>query len=202
MAWVKIDDQAPRNAKLLKAGPAAAWMWVCGIAHCQAQMTEGFIPEIAISTIGVKGDDRSLRLAEVLVECGLFDHVDGGYMVHDYLEHNATREEALARKVTLAAKRASAGRAGGIRSGVTRSNEANRKQTVEAKRSPDPTRPDLKKNPPTPFQGARVTRADKKLAKEIRQKRFGRCHHEPDCEDGAACEAMIAQELADRRVAS
>lgn len=58
------------------------------------------------------------------------------------------------------------------------------------------------KNPLTPFQGARVTRADKKLAKEIRSKRFGRCSHDPECEDGAACEALLAREIAARRVAS
>lgn len=58
--------------------------------------------------------------------------------------------------------------------------------------------------PPNPLsaKGGRVTRADRKLAKEIRARRFGRCHHEPSCLDGAACEARIAQELADRRMAS
>lgn len=57
----------------------------------------------------------------------------------------------------------------------------------------------VNKNPLTPFQGARVTRADKKLAKEIRRNRFGRCHHEPPCEDGLTCEAVIASELAAKR---
>lgn len=140
MAWVKIDDQAPRNAKLRRAGPSAAWMWVCGIAHCQAQMTGGFIPDISVPDVGVQGTGRSRKLAEVLVTCGLFERVDGGYMVHDYLEHNATREEAIARKITLGAKRAAAGRKGGL------AKVANAKQTVVANSSPDPTRPDLTKN--------------------------------------------------------
>lgn len=144
MAWVKIDDQAPRNKKLLTAGPAAAWMWVCGIAHCQAHLSEGFIAEIAIPMIGVAGAGRSRKLAEVLVGVGLFERVDGGYLVHDYLDFNETREEAVARKTTLAAKRAASGRAGGLKSGEARreANEAKTKQVIEAKRSPDPTRPD------------------------------------------------------------
>lgn len=199
MAWVRIDDQAPRNAKLLKAGPAAAWMWVCGIAHCQSHLSEGFIAEIAIPMIGVKGHERSHKLAAALVTCGLFERVDGGYMVHDYLDFNETKEQAIARKTSSHAAKVAAGRAGGIASGVSRSNEAKGKQVLEAKRSPDPTRPDRTKNPLTPFQGARVTRADKKLAKEIRRNRFGRCHHEPPCEDGLACEAVIASELAAKR---
>lgn len=191
MAWVRIDDQAPRNAKLLRAGPAAAWMWVCGIAHAQAQMTEGFIPDIAIGTIGIAGAERSRKLANVLVSCGLFDRIDGGYMVHDYLEHNQTREEALARKVTLGAKRAAAGRAGGIQSGIARSHEAT-KQTIEAKRSPDPTRPDLNKNPPTPFQGARLKRAELKEATELRNRVYGGCPHEPKCGKTKKCVEAIA----------
>lgn len=60
------------------------------------------------------------------------------------------------------------------------------------------------KEPPNPLsaKGGRVTRADRKAAKDVRAKRFGRCHHEPTCADGATCEALIAQELADRRIAS
>jgi len=193
MAWVRLDDQAPRNAKILMAGPAAAWMWVCGIAHCQAHLSEGFIADVAIAMIGVRGEERARKLAEVLVTCGLFDRVDGGYMVHDYLDFNDTREEAIARKVSLSAKRAAAGRAGGL------AKVANAKQADIANPSPFPTRPDRTKNPPTPFQGARVTRADRKQAKKIRSQRFGRCHHEPECQDGAACEALLARELAAQR---
>lgn len=197
MAWVKIDDQAPRNEKLLRAGPAAAWLWLCGIAHGQAQMTEGFIADISLSTIGVTGADRSRKLAEVLVSCGLFERVEGGYQVHDYLEHNETREEALARKVTLGAKRAASGRLGGL------AKVANAKQTVVANPSPDPTRPDRTKNPPTPFQGARrYLRADLKEAQRIRKMRFGRCEHDPTCEDHIACEVLLAIDIADRRKAA
>ncbi len=177
MAWVKIDDQAPRNAKLLKAGPAAAWMWVCGIAHAQAQMTEGFIPDIAIPTIGVTGSERSRKLADVLVTCGLFDRVDGGYMVHDYLEHNETREEALARRVSLGAKRAAAGRAGGL------AKVANAKQTVVANPSPDPTRPDRIKNPPTPLRGGR----SRKPRRHEGNVGSISCEHEPRCETRSEC---------------
>lgn len=230
MAWVRIDDQAPRNHKLLKAGPAAAWMWVCCIAHCQAHATGGFIEDIAIPVVGIRGAERARRLADTLVECGLLDrisdvnrsdfdlipdvnrsHVDrkpiakrSGFMVHDYLDFNETREEALARREDLAAKRAKSGRAGGLKSGASRrSNEANGKQTFEAKRSPDPTRPDLSKNPPTPFQGARrYTRADLKEAKRIRAMNFGGCRHDPTCVGGIECEVLMAIEIFDRRKAA
>lgn len=98
MAWVRLDDQAPRNNKMLKAGPAACWLWVCGIAHSQSQLTDGFISLDVLSMIGVSGVSRVKKLAEVLVAVGLFDRVDGGYHVHDYLEFNASAEDVKAER--------------------------------------------------------------------------------------------------------
>ena len=71
MAWVRIDDQAPRHDKMLKAGPAACWLWVCGIAHSQSQLTDGFISFESLPMIGVAGNVRAM--AEKLVTVGLFD---------------------------------------------------------------------------------------------------------------------------------
>lgn len=98
MAWVKIDDQAPRKGKMLKAGPAACWLWVCGIAHCQSQLTDGFISFDVLPMIGVAGVTRCRKLAEALVGAGLFERADGGYTVHDYLDHNPTRAAVIARR--------------------------------------------------------------------------------------------------------
>lgn len=135
MAWVRIDDQVPRNTKCLKAGPAACWLWVCAIAHCQSQLTEGFVSVEALPMIGVKGASRAEKLAQVLVGAGLFDRVDGGYLVHDYLEFNGTKDDALARKAKLSAARAEAGRLGGL------AKVANAKQPVVANPSPLPSPP-------------------------------------------------------------
>jgi hypothetical protein len=138
MAWVKIDDQAPRNAKLLRAGPAACWLWVCGLAHCQSQLSDGFIADAALAMMGVSGVSRCQKLAGVLVACGLFERVDGGYQVHDYHDYNATRSEAQAGRSELSHKRAEAGRLGGLRRA---SKLANVKQTVVANPSPIPSHP-------------------------------------------------------------
>ncbi len=65
--------------------------------------------------------------------------------------------------------------------------------------SPSPT--DVTKNP-LPPKGGRVTREDRKEAKRIRNLRFGQCQHAEPCDSWKTCEALIAQELADRRIAS
>lgn len=84
MAWVKLDDQAPRHAKMLKAGPAACWLWVCGIAHSQSQLTDGFVSLDALPMIGVK---QAEQLAERLADAGLWERVPNGYRIvieHEY----------------------------------------------------------------------------------------------------------------------
>lgn len=106
MAWVRIDDQAPRNEKMLRAGAAACWLWVCGIAHAQSQLTDGFISETALPMIGVTKDAK--KLAERLVEVGLFDRADGGYVVHDYLDHNPSRVDVLAKRAADAERKRAA----------------------------------------------------------------------------------------------
>lgn len=85
MAWVKVESSVSRNRKFVKAGPAPAWLWLCGLAYCQEGLTDGFIPHEALDYLGVK---NAKNLAARLVEARLWDVVSGGWMIHDYLEHN------------------------------------------------------------------------------------------------------------------
>lgn len=110
MAWVKLEDGVVEHRKHLQAGPAACWLWVCGIAYCQRQLTNGFIPTEAIALLGVARGVKPLLAA--LVRVGLFDVVDGGFQVHDYLHHNSTKEEALKRRDDQHAAKVKAGLAG------------------------------------------------------------------------------------------
>ena len=125
MAWVTVDDQAPRHHKMLTAGPDACWLWVCALAHSQSLLTDGFVSDAALPMIGVPGAGRVRRLAEKLVAVGLFEREDGGYRVHDYHHHNATAEEARQRRASISERRAAAGRVGGMRSGIERRRNAN-----------------------------------------------------------------------------
>lgn len=106
--WVRIDDQAPRHDKMLKAGPAACWLWVCGLAHCQSQLTDGYISKQALSTIGIPAGDVE-ALAGRLVKAGLFERVKGngtgGYKVHDYLSYNISRKLVLEKRAEDAARK-------------------------------------------------------------------------------------------------
>src|SRR5688572_5974240 len=86
MSHVRVDSSVPRNRKFLQAGPAPSWLWLCGLAYCQEGLTDGFIPDEAIDSLGVPKNAR--RLAAHLERARLWEKVDGGWQVHDYLKHN------------------------------------------------------------------------------------------------------------------
>jgi hypothetical protein len=90
VGWVRIDDNAPQHIKMLTAGPHACWLWVCGLAYCQRQKTDGLIPTVALPTLGV---GAWKKYAGVLVSAGLWHKEDSGYRIHDYLDWNASADE-------------------------------------------------------------------------------------------------------------
>lgn len=101
MSWVRIDDQFTDHPKLAAAGPVAGWVYISGLCYAARYLTDGFVPE----NIALRFDGSSRELLANLVKCSLFDRVEGGYMIHDYLEYNppaskvkAEREAAKARK--------------------------------------------------------------------------------------------------------
>lgn len=87
MSWVRIHDGAMNHPKILEVfnprDPFGLWVW--GLAYVQLHLTDGFIPEKALAVYRVKSTvDR-------LVTVGLWDRVDAGYVVHDYLHWNDSK---------------------------------------------------------------------------------------------------------------
>lgn len=102
MPWARLHDQANGNGKLLAIGDAAFRLWACGLIYCQANLTDGFIPDTATSSFGVRASRADTRraieelcTAHLPGKSALWMRVAGGYQVHDYLEWNTSREEVL-----------------------------------------------------------------------------------------------------------
>lgn len=68
---------------------------MCCLAHCQRQLTDGFVPTEVLPLIGASTWKRDI---EKLVAVSLLHQVEGGYQVHDYLKHNASRADVLAKR--------------------------------------------------------------------------------------------------------
>lgn len=113
MSYFNVESSVRGHKKFLRAGPAASWLWICGMGYCQEGCTDGFIPEEQLPFLGVLDAGP---LAERLVDVRLWDRVDGGWKVHDYEDHNRTSAEIE----EIRAKKRSAGVAGGVQSGKAR----------------------------------------------------------------------------------
>ena len=135
MAWLRIEDTVPEHPKHLKAGAAASWLWLCGIAYAQRQLSDGFIPFEAISRL-IPGR-KTARLVAKLVEVRLFDCVAGGYCIHDYHDYNDTRTEAIAKKNAVKEQR----RAAGLASAAARAKQQTGNGAVERPLNPIPSHP-------------------------------------------------------------
>jgi hypothetical protein len=99
MSWVRIDDQAPEHPKMLKAGPTACWLWVCGNAWCSRHLTNGEIPRAAVALFPVP---HQFREAARLVDARIWEKTNTGYRVHDYLEYHPSAAQVKRRRRQIA----------------------------------------------------------------------------------------------------
>jgi hypothetical protein len=145
MPWVRVDDHFDEHPKMAAIGPVGWGVWLAGLAYCNRNLTDGFIPYAIAEGIGgawkirepVDQEDqegvRSIRRRSMLwtvsitsghhgedmssdwivghlVRVGLWEEVEGGYLVHDYDDYQPTKAEVLAERE----QKQAAGRAGGI----------------------------------------------------------------------------------------
>jgi hypothetical protein len=155
--WVKIDDHFDEHPKMAKVGPLGWGLWLAGLAYCNRNLTDGFIPftkarmlvslDIApddgklwtlARVSGMAGDDLDVEwLIALLVDVGIWHETPGGYLVHDYAEYQPTKAQVLAER----AKKVAAGRAGGQASAQARAQppaQANGQPPAQAKSNPVP----------------------------------------------------------------
>lgn len=111
MPWVKIDAGIAEHPKIAAVGPLGLALHVAAITYCERNLTDGFVPRgVAARLISADGLEE---LIEQMVAVRLWEVVEGGYLVHDYLAFNQSKAEVLA----LREVRAEAGRRGGKQNG-------------------------------------------------------------------------------------
>lgn len=121
MAWVRVDDHFDEHPKLARVGPLGWGVWLAGIAYCNRNLTDGFIPwekarglvtfEVVDDdgmvmslawTSKMAGQDIDMQWAiDLMVRVGLWKTVyEGervsGYRIHDYDEYQPSKAEVLA----------------------------------------------------------------------------------------------------------
>jgi len=97
--WMKFETRVRTHPKLAetieKTGHCdAAWLWFSGNAYSRDALTDGLIEDRMLATLIPGLPPRALKgLPAVLVAAGLWHRVDGGYMIHDFLNYNPTKAE-------------------------------------------------------------------------------------------------------------
>lgn len=106
MAWLRIDDRVRTHPKIAMAGPAAAWLWFCGVCYCREHLTDGFIPKAAVVSLAMNLTNP-WRHASRLVEVRLWEEAHGGFQVHDFLDWNPSKSDVIASRQSEAARKRS-----------------------------------------------------------------------------------------------
>lgn len=110
--WSKLDDSLIDHRKVFAAGdligrngPAIALgLYAIGLMWTNKQLTDGFLPTAVVKRF--KHVDKPLVAADALVAAHLWEQVDGGYLVHDFHDHNpAAADVQLKRKADRERKR-------------------------------------------------------------------------------------------------
>lgn len=89
--WIKLDDTFCDHPKLVQAGPTAGWLYICGLTYSSRNLTDGFIPAGMVRRLA--DIDDSGAVAEELVNAGLWHETTGGFLIHDYADHQRTSAE-------------------------------------------------------------------------------------------------------------
>lgn len=63
-------------------------LWVIALSWSAGQLTDGFIPDVMLPALGGRAVD-----AKALVQAGLWEVVDGGWIFHDFADYNPSRKD-------------------------------------------------------------------------------------------------------------
>ena len=104
MPWVRLDDSFYDHPKFDNLSHAAFRLWACSIGYSGRHLTNGFISESKASRL--VSHKRPERLIEELLSARLWERAEGGYIVHDYLEYNPTKEQVALDRADSAKRQA------------------------------------------------------------------------------------------------
>lgn len=99
MPWIKLDDQFWTHPKLERLSDKAHRLYLRSIGYAAQHLTDGLLDTTALRTLGA-----TQRLCEELCEpiypgeSGVWEPVRQGYLIHDYLDYNPSRQEVLERR--------------------------------------------------------------------------------------------------------
>lgn len=80
--------------RLRRTMPSAISAFVIMLSYCGDNLTDGFVDSDTAEFVL----DITTQELDALQQVGLIENVDGGYVIHDYLEHNRSRQQVMAKR--------------------------------------------------------------------------------------------------------
>lgn len=103
MTWSKMSDDWPDHPKVVMCSDAAVALWMRSIAYANRHSTDGFVPSEMLPRL--TRDRRPNALSAELVNAipptyskGLWEPVEGGWMIHDFLDYSPSRADVVAKR--------------------------------------------------------------------------------------------------------
>lgn len=96
MTWLKTDDRYPEHRKIRRLSDGAYRLHHTALSACAKDETDGLITADDLADMA-----HGMRLRKnitALVTAGLWEEVDGGWQVHDYLDYNPSHAELEAKR--------------------------------------------------------------------------------------------------------
>lgn len=80
--------------RLRRTMPSAISAFVIMLSYCGDNLTDGYVDDDTAEFVL----DITTQELDALQQVGLIETVDGGYVIHDYLEHNRSRQQVMAKR--------------------------------------------------------------------------------------------------------
>lgn len=106
--WVRVENTMPESLKVAPLSDRAFRLWMHALCYCSRGQTDGRVPARLVLSLSPSATRRTV---DELVNAHLFEPIEDGYLVHDYLDHNPSR--ARIREMKESAKKRTAKWRGG-----------------------------------------------------------------------------------------
>jgi hypothetical protein len=103
-AWVKVMVSLRSHPKVVQLSDGAFRLYIDSICWAGEHLTDGAIPEHMLAGLAPGLQTKPAKTAEELVAAGLWNRIENGWTVHDYLDVQ-TSAASVEKKRADAAKR-------------------------------------------------------------------------------------------------
>lgn len=93
MTWLKVDDEFPEHKKVRRLSDGAFRLHVTAMCLCAKDETDGRVAEADLDDM--KNIDRLRKFIPALVLADLWEVIDGGWLIHDFLDYNPSHEQLV-----------------------------------------------------------------------------------------------------------